>query len=115
MRLCRFAAVDVSLGVGGSGVLGGGVGGEEVELAVLLRLLRTDIFLRSRAAGVVVSASELARLALDFALWYDVRVVPLLVTRYVGEDAGEVNAIVGLVACFDSLLLRSLTLPLRLS
>ena len=51
MRLCLLS--NVNFGVGEIGVFGGGDGAEDVELAVLLRILRTDIFFCSLATGKV--------------------------------------------------------------
>jgi hypothetical protein len=80
MRLCRLSRVN--LGVGGTGVLGGGEGAEAVELPVLLRVLRTDNFFCNIATGDVD--------------W----------------PAKGAAATVGLVDLVESLLLRGRRLPL---
>lgn len=80
MRLCLLSIVN--FGVRGTGVFGGGEGGEDVKLAVLLRDLLTDIFLCSLATGAVDMPSK------------------------------EVVATVGLIDLAESLLWRGLKLPL---
>jgi hypothetical protein len=66
MRLCLLAA---RVGVGGSGVFGGGDGGDLAEVAVLLRFGRPDNFFWSLVMGEEGLASELALLSWDKMGW----------------------------------------------
>jgi hypothetical protein len=117
MRLCLSSVSTVSFGVGEMGVLGGGVGGEDADLALavslLPRLVRTDIFWR-RATDEAGLASELALLWLVVAEWKEALALPWLVTRYIGGETDVVTVLVELVDLFESLLSRALMLPLLL-
>jgi hypothetical protein len=66
MRLRLLAA---RVGVGGSGVFGGGDGGDLAEEVVLLRFRRSDNFFRNLVMGEEGLASELALLSWDKMEW----------------------------------------------
>ena len=66
MRLCLWAT---RVGVGGSGVFGGGDGGDLAEVAVLLRFERTENFFWSCVIGEEGLVSELALLSWDEIEW----------------------------------------------